>query len=203
MKGQDGSRRDLRDVLDKNAGSMPHERNSPPAAYLGIGVIEVVLRVGKVEVLLEHHIVFLPASANHDCFDIQRALSLDRDVDVRFTDTGRCLRHCIWLDIVACNLASRRLPGRICDDLEQPRNVPVLVQRMVRLRGGHVKCDIVRKAISKGGGKWCQVQKVGRKVKSAVRSDGSRRYGQWMNRFSDANSHLQTEGLIPPVKMTA
>lgn len=141
---------------------------SPPATYLGIRIVEVVLCIGIIEVLLERHGGFLSTSANDDCFNVQRALGLDRDVDVCSTDAGQCLRHCIRLDIVGCNTTSCRFPRRIRNDLEQPRNVPVLVQRMIRLRRGHVKSNIVRKAISKGGCKRCQVQEVGRKVERAV-----------------------------------
>ena len=115
------------------------------------------MRVGVVEVLLERHGDFLPASADDDRFDVQRALGPDRDVDVRATDAGRRLRHCVRLDVVARNPAGRRFPRRIRDYLEQPRHVPVLVQRMICLRGGHVKRDVVSEAIGKSGGKRRQV----------------------------------------------
>ena len=99
-------------------GSVTREKNAPRVAYLGVRVVGVVLRVGIVEVLLERYGGFPSASANDDRFDVQRALNHDRDVDVHSTDAGRCFRHCIRLDVVACNPASRRFPGRIRDDLE-------------------------------------------------------------------------------------
>lgn len=141
----------------KRGFNCSRKKTHTQSTYLGGRVVQIVLRVGIIEVLLELHIVFLPASANHDSLDVQRTLSLDGDVDVRSTDAGRGLRHCIRLDIVACNLTGCRFPRRICDDLEQPRDVPVLVQRMIRLRGDHIKSDVVRKAVSKDRGKRCQV----------------------------------------------
>lgn len=157
MKGQNGSRGDLCDILDETRPQWFPRENMRPVTYLDVSVVEVVLRVGIIEVLLELHMVFLPTSADNDSLDEQGTLSLDGDIDVRSTDAGRGFRHRIRLDIVTRNPTSGWFSRRICDDLEQPRNIPILVQRMIRLRGNHIKSDIVRKAISKDGCKRCQV----------------------------------------------
>ena len=101
------------------------------SSNLSIRVIKVILRICIIQVLLENNVVRRAATANNDGLDLDGALSIDRDIDISATDARSGLRRRVRLDIVCCNLTRRRFARWVRDYLQEARNIPILVERVV------------------------------------------------------------------------
>jgi hypothetical protein len=135
---------------------------------LSIGVIEIILRVCKVHALLENDIVCGPTTADNGRLDFEGALSTDCDIDICATDARCCLRHCVGLNIICRDVARRWFARWVRDNLQESRNIPVLVESMVRFSGGDVQSHIMGEAVSEHRCKWCEIKEVSREINCTI-----------------------------------
>ena len=109
----------------------------------------------------------------------------------------------IWLHIVQGNVPGRPLGGRVRDDLQVARDVPVAVDGMFVFSGDDIDADVVRLAVGETRYKRCEVNEVGRKVQGTIRcyrSASQLFIGIYAETYC---THRHAEGAIPPVKITA
>ena len=94
------------------------ERVIESNTYLGIGVVQIILRVRVIQVLLEHNVVFRSVPADDEGFDTEPPLGIYGDVDIGRVHAVIGLRVRVWLDVVGNHLTRRAFPRGVCDDLE-------------------------------------------------------------------------------------
>lgn len=174
VRREDAAGRDLEHVLhrQRSASTWAREVEARRGAYLDGRVVQVGLRVREGQVLREHHLRALPAPGDDVRLDMHavRRGQCDIEVAARARAPGR-RRARERGDVVDRDVPRRARVRRVEQDLEEARDEPVLVDRVVRFGGGDVERDVVRRAVREDGDEGREVQEVRREVERTVGRD--------------------------------
>ena len=176
MRREDAAGRDLEHVLHVTERSararMKRRGRRGRGAHLDGRVVQVGLRVRVGQVLREHHLRALPAPGDDVRLDVHAVRRGQGDVEVAAGARAPGRRRARERgDVVDRDVPRRARARRVEQDLEEARDEPVLVDRVVRLGGGDVERDVMRRAVREDGDEGREVQEVRREVERAVGRD--------------------------------
>jgi len=148
-------------------------------AYLDIVTTEVILDIRVLEILGPDYVARLATSTQDISLDGNVARSLDSDSHITIGSHGsRRSRLRVRFRIVRRDVPRSWLRGRVCDDLEEARNVPVAIDGVVCLGRGDVQRDIMGLPVCQDWHEGSEVEEVRGEIERAVRGDGSEKYHQ-------------------------
>ena len=168
MGGHNTANYGLKDVLNERS-NVPCQIRASFFAHLRASVPQVVLHVLVLHVLRKNNMIQLSAPTNNIGLNVNLPRGRDFDVDVAIAaDNPSGGREGERIHLVRCDATSCPFRGGVGNHLHETRYIPILIDRVVRLRRDDVECNCVRSSISQQGNKRRKVQEVSGKIKSSV-----------------------------------